>query len=195
MIFNLISIAYNMWNKEHKESIGKVSHQSDNMVKHSRSNFDFESNSLHLLTILEIILEFLVILIGNILCLIIFHYERFGGDPMKRGLVNKFISTICLTMGATNFWHACTLVLRISFGPFPLGLASVFILSTIYGVLFLCMNVICVFTLKILQIKAFYFINGLNEDFWFLMTVILASVLCWVRRKHHILSRNKPPFT
>ena len=40
------------------------------------------------------------------------------------------------------------------------------------------MNVICVFILKILQIKAFYFVNDLNEDFWFLVTEIFNVTFC-----------------
>ena len=85
------------------ESTGKVSYQSDmTMVNGNQSSFASESDSLDLLTISEICLEFPVTIIGNILCLVIFHYERFGGDPMKRSIVNKFISAVCLTMAATT---------------------------------------------------------------------------------------------
>ena len=145
-----------------------------------QSSFDFESDSLHPLTILEIFIEFVLTIIGNTLCLIIFHYERFGGDPMKRSIaiVNKFISTICLSMAATTFSAASTLLLRVSYGPFPLVLAKVLTSLAIYGFLFLCMNVICVFILKILQIKVFRFVNDLNEDFCFLVTEIFNATFC-----------------
>ena len=148
------------------------------MVNGNQSSFASESDSLDLLTISEICLEFPVTIIGNILCLVIFHYERFGGDPMKRSIVNKFISAVCLTMAATTFLSASTLLLRVFYGPFPLVLAKVIVSLAIYGVLFLCMNVICVYILKILQIKAFYFVNGLNEDFWFLVTEIFNVTFC-----------------
>ena len=161
------------------ESTGKVSYQSDmTMVNGNQSSFVSESDSLDLLTISEICLEFPVTIIGNILCLVIFHYERFGGDPMKRSIVNKFISAVCLTMAATTFLSASALLLRVFYGPFPLVLAKVIVSLAIYGVLFLCMNVICVYILKILQIKAFYFVNGLNEDFWFLVTEIFNVTFC-----------------
>ena len=148
------------------------------MVNGSRSSFDFESDSLDLLTISEICLEFLLTIIGNILYLIIFQYERFGGDPMKRSIVNKFISTICLTMAATAFLSASSLIMRVFYGPFPLVLAKFLLYLEIYGVLLFCTNVICVFILKILQIKAFYFVNDLNEDFWFLVTEIFNVTFC-----------------
>ena len=148
------------------------------MVNGNQRSFVFESDFLDPLTISDICLEFPVTIIGNILCLIIFHYERFGGDPMKRSIVNKFISTICLTMAATTFLSASALLLRVFYGPFPLVLAKVIVSLAIYGVLFLCMNVICVYILKILQIKAFYFVNGLNEDFWFLVTEIFNVTFC-----------------
>ena len=148
------------------------------MVNGNQSSFNFESDSLDLLTILEICLEFLVTIIGDILYLTICHYERFEGDPMKRSIVNKFISALCLTMASSSFWSASTLLLRVFYGPFPLVLAKFILLLIIYAVLFICMNVICVFILKILQIKAFYFVNGLNEDFWFLVTEIFNVTFC-----------------
>ena len=161
------------------ESFGKVSYQSDmTMVNGNQRSFVFESDFLDPLTISDICLEFPVTIIGNILCLIIFHYERFGGDPMKRSIVNKFISTICLTMAATTFLSASILLMRVFYGPFTLVLAKVLTSLAIYGVLFLCMNVICVFIMKILQIKAFYVVTELNEDFWFLVTEIFNVTFC-----------------
>ena len=49
-------------------------HQSDmtTMVNGNQSSFNFESDSLDLLTILEICLEFLVTIIGDILYLTIY---------------------------------------------------------------------------------------------------------------------------
>ena len=161
----------------------------------NKSNFNFESDELHPLTVLDISLEFIVTIIGNILCLIIVHYERFGGDPMKRSLVNKFISTICFTIAITLFLSAFTLLVRVYFGPFPLTLASVIVYSEIYGVLFICMNVVCVLGFKILESKAFYFANGLNEDFWFAVTEIFNATLCFsLLVKQRLLSGRPLPY-
>ena len=164
------------------------------MVNGNQSSFVSENDSLDLLTISEICLEFIVTIIGNILCLIICHYERFGGDPMKRSIVNKFISTVCLTMAAASFLSASTLLLRVFYGPFPLVLANVIIYLELYGVVLLCINVICVFILKILQIKAFYFVNGLNEDFWFLVTEIFNVTFCSILIIIQIVSGRPLPY-
>ena len=161
----------------------------------NRSNFSVESDVLHPLTVLDISLEFLVTIIGNILYFIIVHFERFAGDPMKRSMVNKFISTICLTLSLITSLSSTTLLLRVSFGPFPLILAKIIISLEIYGVLFTCMNVVCVFILKIIRAKAFYFVNGLNEDFWFLVTEVFNATLCFLLLvKQRFLSGKPLPY-
>ena len=161
----------------------------------NRSNFSVESDGLHPLTVLEISLEFLVSIIGNILYFIIVHYERFAGDPMKRSMANKFISTICLTLASVTFLSSTSLLLRVSFGPLPLTLAKVIISLEVYAVLFACMNVVCVSILKILEAKAFYFVNGLNEDFWFLVTEVFNATLCFLLLvKQRFLSGKPLPY-
>ena len=40
---------------------------------------------------------FLNLTLGNALLLGVWHYERFGGDPQKRGLQNRLVSEIAVS--------------------------------------------------------------------------------------------------
>ena len=51
-----------------------------------------EDYDLHYLTKIDVIIEFLLTLLGNGLCLVIVNYEQVGMNLIKRSILNKLIS-------------------------------------------------------------------------------------------------------
>ena len=143
------------------------------------SRLDFEPEEkdeyeLHSLTKIDFYLEFVLTLIGNVLTLIIFNYERFGGDPMKRGIENKLISSLAMTQITGTFLSAVTLFFRALIGPLNLTLTQAlwFIMVSLNH--FASLTLIVIYSYKDLNILAFNFASHLDEGLWFIFSQILT---------------------
>ena len=76
-----------------------------------------DTHELHYLLKIDLCIEFFLTLIGNGLCLAVMNYEQFGGDPMKRGIENKLISSVCIAQILGMFSSATISLIRALYGP------------------------------------------------------------------------------
>ena len=135
-----------------------------------------ETSDLSLATKVTLFFEMPFNIFGNILCLIIIHYEHFGGDPMKRSLVNKFISALVGAMVFASFLSTLTLFIKV-FYDFPFVVAYISVNLQIFGVILMCMNVIVIFAFKTLQILSFSAANSFDEELWFAIVEVISLLV------------------
>ena len=118
-----------------------------------------ENHELHYWLKIDLIFEFFLTLIGNGLCLVVINYEQFGGDPMKRGIENKLISSVCIAQILGMFSSATISLIRALYGP-----VNIIISTTIWFILvslnhFACLTLMLMFSNKNLNILAFNFVS------------------------------------
>ena len=135
-------------------------------------HLDKQDYELHYFSKIDLYIEFFLTLIGNGLSLVVINYEQFGGDPMKRGIENKFISSLAITQIVGTFLSALTLFLRALVGPLNLVLTQAvwFILVSLNH--FASLVLILIYSYKDLNILAFHFASHLDEGFWFIFSQI-----------------------
>ena len=135
------------------------------------SAFEFQdledAFDLHFVLKIEICVEFLFTLIGNCLSLVVINFEQYGGDPMKRGLENKLISSFCMAQIVGMFSSASVSMVRALFGPISVGLATLAWFIMITSNHFASLLIMLIFSNKNLNILAFNFVSHLDEGFWF----------------------------
>lgn len=147
-----------------------------------------EDFDLYFVTKVELIIEFFLTLFGNALYVVIVNYEQYGGDPMKRSLVNKLISSICLACIGGSLTSALSLLLRALFGGIGETLAGVMVTFQAITFQFININIIFIFLFKDLSILAFNFVNHLDEGFWFIFSLLfnaLMSILVYLVEVEH----------
>ena len=132
---------------------------------------------LHYLSKIDICIEVIFTLIGNGLCLMVINYEQFGGDPMKRSIVNKLISSLGMAQIVGMLLSATSLLFRAFIGPFNLilTLTILFIMGSLNH--FACLILMLIYSYKCLNILAFNASSHLNEEFWFILSQILCLLL------------------
>ena len=167
------------------------------MASMNNTHFHFESkdNEFHLFTKIEICIEFLLTLIGSVLYFIIIHYEMFGGDPMKRSIVNKFVSANCFASMLGTFVITTSILLRIMFGAFGLVISRIITYVIIFHFFFIFEHIIMIFTLKVSQRMNYNFINSLNEGFWFFSLEIISTFICFFLTTRIFFRFETLPFT
>ena len=143
-----------------------------------------DTHELHYLLKIDLCIEFFLTLIGNGLCLAVMNYEQFGGDPMKRGIENKLISSVCIAQILGMFSSATISLIRAIYGP-----VNIIISTTIWFILvslnhFACLTLMLMFSNKNLNILAFNFVSHMDENFWFwflqILNVSLSSILSFI---------------
>ena len=92
------------------------------------------------LRIYQGIVTIFTILFGSIFYLGIVHYERYGGDPLKRSIQNRFISAIAITALVMCYISNGILTWRIQVGPLNEDVAMFAISSSRYFVMVLLIN-------------------------------------------------------
>ena len=132
-----------------------------------------ENYEIHDWLKIDLIFEFFLTLIGNGLCLVVINYEQFGGDPMKRGIENKLISSVCVAQILGMFSSAILSLIRALYGP-----VNIIIVTSIWFILgslnhFASLTLMLMFLNKNLNILAFNFVSHVEENFWFLFLQIL----------------------
>ena len=81
------------------------------------------------LRIYQGIVTIFTLLFGSIFYLGIVHYERYGGDPLKRSIQNQLISATAITALMICYISNVTLTWRIQVGPLNEDVAM-FVIST-----------------------------------------------------------------
>ena len=144
----------------------------------SSHSYQHYNSKLTMFTRIELCLEFPSVILGSLMFLVIIHFERYGGDPMKRSIANKLVSAISVssmtTMTFTSIFH----LYRVFIGGFHIQLALVITLGQIFGILMIMMNLIGFFTFKCMRLLAFHFANRLDEDFWFWSFEVFSIFIC-----------------
>ena len=166
--------------------LGKV--RTKMSIRNANFYVEEEDFDLYLLTKVELTIEFILTLIGNVLYVIIVNYEQYGGDPMKRSLLNKLISSICLACIGGSLTSALSLLLRALFGHIGESLAYVMVTFQAIIFQFITINIIFIFLFKDLSILAFNFVNHLDEGFWFIfsqMFTVLMSISVYLVEVDH----------
>ena len=153
-----------------------------------------EDFDLHFLTKIDVIIEFLLTLLGNGLCLVIVNYEQVGMNVMKRSILNKLISSTCLACIGGMFPSALSLLLRAVFGGLGENLASTIVFVQIFFFIFFTINVIFIFGYKDLSILSFNFVNHLDEEFWFIYSQLLNAFLAFslTALEHYLADQTRP---
>ena len=126
---------------------------------------------------IELCIEFLFTVIGNAMCLVIMHYEQFGGDPMKRGLENKLMSSIGFAQILGLFPSAALSMVRALFGPVNIAIATMVWFVSATMVHFASLMLIWILSNKNLSLLASKFVNHQNEEFWFTFSQIFSLTL------------------
>ena len=136
----------------------------------------------------------LVETVGSSLYLCIIHFERYGGDPQKRSVSNRFIS-FGAYFSLLGIWIGHSIYYgRVMFGCLPEILGEVLIFLRFYVALGAWSSLVISLIYKCMQIYAFHFTTRLNDDVWSLFIKIFLSVFfflfCCVK---HYLGHYKSP--
>ena len=123
----------------------------------------------------------LIEIFGSLLLPLIVHFEKYGGDPQKRTLVNQLTSYSCAALSIILITKDLTVLTRVVFGclhPYFGHFASI-----LSGIMEKCMAMFLIEILlyKLFQVLAYRFIIDINEDnvasyFLILNLVVSASV-------------------
>ena len=106
------------------------------------------------------------LIIGSVFYWGIIHYEKYGGDPMKRSLQNKLVTTVSFSLILHHYIFEVAWEWRIQIGTFSDEIAMVVIY--LYNVLRVSIGMgICeILIYKLLSIYKWGHICSLDEDFW-----------------------------
>ena len=107
------------------------------------------------LRIYQGIVAIFTLLFGNIFYLGIVHYERYGGDPLKRSIQNQLISATAITALILCYISNVTLTWRIQVGPLNEDVAMFAVSSLRYFamVLFINLSGLMIYKVYLLPIK------------------------------------------
>ncbi len=121
-----------------------------------------------------ILLCAIIQMLGNPLCLAIWSYERYGGDPQKRTIINRLMGDLVRQGILINVTGLATFTIRLAFGPVPTFVAHAF-----YYVSNQAMTISVLFSLnemamlKLLSIFAWKRLPPINEEFFGLFLMMM----------------------
>ncbi len=104
----------------------------------------------------------------------IWHYERYGGDPQKRTILNQLIGLFALNTLTGNLTALSALVIRLAFGPLPVHLAisTFFFPNVLFSTtLLLALNEIIV--IRFLSVFWWKRVSPLDDNFFGLFFTVL----------------------
>ena len=146
--------------------------------------------------IIATITYILVETIGSFLYLCIIHFERYGGDPQKRSVSNRFIS-FGAYFALLGIWVGQSICYgRVMFGCLPEILGEVLIFFRVFVAFGAWSSLVITLIYKCMQIYAFHFTARLNDDVWSLFIKLFLSlfVFLYCCVKHHLGYYNTPGF-
>ena len=106
------------------------------------------------------------------------HFERFGGDPMKRSMSNQITSHISSIYLINSLSGATLFSISVIFGHYPYWLGVAIAMSTVGTLSFILLGLSLILIFKNLRLYKFSFASGLNDDFFshfFLFTNLILS--------------------
>lgn len=103
--------------------------------------------------------------LGNFFYLALIHYEKYGGDPMKRTAINQIISLICMTLVINSLVSQPIVTWSFIVGPVsgPLANFALFDAGATNGMMLICFAQIV--ALQNLQAFKFPTFSSVDEDF------------------------------
>ena len=106
------------------------------------------------------------------------HFERFGGDPMKRSISNQIISQISDVYLINSLSGGTLFVSSIILGQYPYWLGVTIVMSGVGTLSFVLLGLSLTLIFKNLRLYKFSIAAGLNDDFfshYFLVVNLILS--------------------
>ena len=138
----------------------------------------------------------LVETVGSSLYLCIIHFERYGGDPQKRSVSNRFIS-FGAYFSLLGIWIGQSIYYgRVMFGCLPEILGEVLIFLRFYVALGAWSSLVISLIYKCLQIYAFHFTAGLNDEMISRFIEMFLGIFLFLLScvKHYLGYYNSPGY-
>ena len=115
--------------------------------------------------IISVILSFFLITFTNAFNILVLMFEKHGGDPMKRSLINQLTAEIGYSMIIHNTICIPLLTWRIFFGPLYVGIAAFSTFCKNIAMLWIMNCLTEVFIVKALMLYKFSYMAGIDETF------------------------------
>ena len=138
----------------------------------------------------QIILLIVTHIIGPIFLLGIIAYEKYGGDPQKRNIINRLQSMGIASLIIATEIHGIVIILRETFGLIDL---SIIIWIECLFCMFIC-NALIFFAemsvIHLLYIVIWKRVKSIDDEFWACFLISTTSVVSfWVTIVDHIPQR------
>ena len=137
----------------------------------------FEDTSM---TIWAIVVYIFNMPVGSVLWFLVIHYERFGGDPMKRSISNKLLSSAALVKLLGGFVIENIFLAGTFFGCLPhfIGISFVYVRNVKIYAMTSFLMIYMVY--KCFLIYSFTFASRLNDEFVSLLIISNVLLYCFV---------------
>ena len=150
----------------------------------SESEFDFEPSvdsidapELFWFRILILVLGFIMQLVGSPMLLAILSYEKFGGDPQKRILVNRLAMHLVYNGIIGNFTCIMTVMLRLLIGPLPeIMVQSMFLFANALLATSAILTLDIMAILRLMSLFVWKRVPPLDDDFF--SRFLFLSIYC-----------------
>ena len=138
----------------------------------------------------HIFLLILIHIIGPILLSGIITYEKYGGDPQKRNIINRLQSTCIASLIIRTEIHGIVIILRETFGLIDL---SIMIWIECLFCMFICNAILCFAEMSVLHLLytvVWKRVKDINDEFWACFLISTTSVVSfWEVLVDHIPNR------
>ena len=115
--------------------------------------------------IISVILSFFLITFTNAFNILVLMFEKHGGDPMKRSLINQLTAEIGYSMIIHNTICIPLLTWRIFFGPLYVVIAAFSTFCKNISILWILNCLTEVFLVKALMLYKFSYMAGIDDTF------------------------------
>ncbi len=129
----------------------------------------------------------MIAFIGATVCLsvivlgIVWHYERFGGDPQKRTILNQLIGMLAMNNMVLQNFALLVLLTRLAFGPLPFKVTVImFVGPSVLGSLVLMALLNEIISLRCLTLFLWRKLPPINDDFFSMFIGFLNYGLCFM---------------
>ena len=109
---------------------------------------------------------------------IVWHYERFGGDPCKRTILNQFIGMIFLSMMTVGMVTEMSLMYRLLFGALSMEVTMLtFVATSVISGLFVLLTLNEILIVRCYTLVLLKQLPPINDDFFAMFTHCLNYAL------------------
>ena len=138
----------------------------------------------------QIILLIVTHIIGPIFLSGIIAYEKYGGDPQKRNIINRLQSMGIASLIIATEIHGIVIILRETFGLIDL---SIMIWIECLFCMFICNAILCFAEMSVLHLLytvVWKRVKDINDEFWACFLISTTTVVSsWVALVDHIPKR------